>query len=316
MDEAQGLPSPVLEEIRLLLSLETSHEKLLQIVLVGQSELEEKLARPELRQLRQRVMIRCKIGPLNPVETRGYIHRRLQVAGAKVESVFMSDALDAVHSYSYGIPRVINVLCEHALINSYADQMRSVSPQIVKEVAREFQFDKIAPLGARLDLNKTRRIGTITTRSIPTAPVALTNRIEIANTSIAERFAAWGRMAIPVFSASSYPWRRWLDKSTAMLSSSIWYQAATWVVHWLRQPVRPVRARRRCEQGPPSNHLRRKIRFVRIQEDLRKRFVRFWHDMKARSQRSDLPAGDIAYVAPAQAEQVLLRGQKIFGELY
>src|SRR6202049_3835416 len=185
VDEAQGLPLPTLEEIRLLLNLETSKEKLLQILLVGQPELDEKLARPELRQLRQRVRIRCKTGPLNAAETTGYIHWRLYVAGAQDELVFTSDALNAVHSYSCGIPRVINILCEHALINSYADNVRQVSPQIVEEVAREFQFDKIPPGDARLAFNKTRNTGTVTTRSIST--VARVDSVQVAESTLPEQ---------------------------------------------------------------------------------------------------------------------------------
>ena len=166
VDEAQGLSSAVLEEIRLLLNLESSRKKLLQIVLVGQPELEEKLDRPELRQLRQRITVHCKIGPLNYAETELYIHRRLRVAGARDVPIFLSDALNAVHFYSCGIPRVINILCEYALINAYTDQIRPVTPKIVNEVAREFQFDKMTSLDARLDFNKTRTTRPISTRSI------------------------------------------------------------------------------------------------------------------------------------------------------
>lgn len=148
VDEAQALPVSTLEEIRLLLDLESSQQKLLQIVLVGQPELAQKLARQDLRRLNQRVAVRCKIGPLSSSETRKFIQQRLQVAGSGDDPVFAPEALDSVHAYSCGIPRLINLLCEHALLNAYADEVRPVPSPIVKEIARNFQFDQIGSLGA------------------------------------------------------------------------------------------------------------------------------------------------------------------------
>ena len=142
VDEAQGLPLHVLEEIRLLLNLETPQEKLLQIVLAGQPELEEKLNRPETRQLKQRISLRCKTASLTPKEARDYIQARLDVAGAAGKLIFSPDAVDAVHAYSRGIPRVMNLLCEHALIDAYAGNMRIVPARVVEDVAREFHFDR------------------------------------------------------------------------------------------------------------------------------------------------------------------------------
>ena len=142
VDEAQGLPVHVLEEIRLLLNLETPQEKLLQIVLAGQPELEEKLNRPEMRQLKQRITVRCKTAPLTPKEARHYIQARLDVAGAAGRPIFSPDAVAAAHGYSRGIPRVMNLLCEHALINAYAGNMSVVPARVLDEVAREFHFDR------------------------------------------------------------------------------------------------------------------------------------------------------------------------------
>ncbi|MGB9242078.1 MAG: AAA family ATPase [Candidatus Acidiferrales bacterium] len=142
VDEAQGLPLDVLEEIRLLLNLETPQEKLLQIVLAGQPELEEKLNRPEMRQLKQRITLRCKTAPLTAKEARNYIQGRLDVAGAAGRPIFSPDAVDAAHAYSRGIPRVMNLLCEHALINAYAGNMSVVPARVLDEVAREFHFDR------------------------------------------------------------------------------------------------------------------------------------------------------------------------------
>jgi general secretion pathway protein A len=145
VDEAQNLSLQVLEEIRLLTNLETSTEKLLQIVLTGQPELEEKLKLPQLRQLRQRITLRCHTMPLTLEETFGYIAERLRIAGADGEPIFSKEAIEVAHMYSRGIPRVVNLLCEHSLINAYVDHLRPVPSHLVEEVAREFQLDEIEP---------------------------------------------------------------------------------------------------------------------------------------------------------------------------
>ena len=165
VDEAQGMPIHVLEWIRMLLNLETSHEKLLQIVLAGQPELEEKLKRLELRQLKQRIAVRCKTAALTLDQTHDYIRTRLEIAGANGQQIFASQAMDAVHSYSLGIPRVMNVLCEHALINAYADNMHLVPANVVEEIAHEFQFDK-KPLGRSIDFSNARNPHSIADKSV------------------------------------------------------------------------------------------------------------------------------------------------------
>jgi general secretion pathway protein A len=155
IDEAQNLTYPVLEEIRLLTNLETSTEKLLQIVLSGQPELEEKLKLPQLRQLRQRIMLRCRTSALTKEQTGEYIGERLRIAGASGAPVFSAPAIEAVHLYSLGIPRVINLLCEHSLVNGFVEQQRPIQPKIVEEVAREFQLDEVDPTspsgGSKID---------------------------------------------------------------------------------------------------------------------------------------------------------------------
>jgi type II secretory pathway predicted ATPase ExeA len=155
IDEAQNLTYPVLEEIRLLTNLETSTDKLLQIVLSGQPELEEKLRLPQLRQLRQRIMLRCRTTPLSHEQTKEYIVERLKIAGAAGEPIFSTQAVDTVHLYSLGIPRVINLLCEHSLVNAFAEQQRPIQSKIVEDVAREFQLDEVEPIapngGSRID---------------------------------------------------------------------------------------------------------------------------------------------------------------------
>ena len=142
IDEAQNLSQRVLEEIRLLTNLETSTEKLLQIVLSGQPELEDKLRRPELRQLKQRITLRCKTMPLSLEETTGYVLERLRVAGANGDTIFSPEAIESLHRCSRGIPRLINLICEHALINAYAESVKPVPDRLIDEVVREFQLDE------------------------------------------------------------------------------------------------------------------------------------------------------------------------------
>jgi general secretion pathway protein A len=155
IDEAQNLTYPVLEEIRLLTNLETSTEKLLQIVLSGQPELEEKLKLPQLRQLRQRIMLRCRTTPLSQEQTQEYITERLRIAGAAGAPIFSPKAVETIHVYSLGIPRVINLLCEHSLVNAFVEQQRPIQPKIVEEVAHEFQLDEVEPIappgGSKVD---------------------------------------------------------------------------------------------------------------------------------------------------------------------
>src|ERR1700759_351919 len=128
IDEAQNLTYPVLEEVRLLTNLETSTEKLLQIVLSGQPELEDKLKLPQLRQLRQRIMLRCKTSSMSQKQTHEYIAERLKTAAAGAEPIFSPQAMDTVHLYSLGIPRVINLLFEHSLVNAFVEQQRPIQP--------------------------------------------------------------------------------------------------------------------------------------------------------------------------------------------
>src|ERR1700730_9483266 len=148
IDEAQNLTYPVMEEIRLLTNLETSTDKLLQIVLSGQQELDEKLKLPQLRQLRQRISVRCKTSPLTNEQTHEYIAERLRIAGANGQPIFGPAAIDAIHKYAHGIPRVINLLCEHALTGAYVEEQRPIEPALIDEIAREFQLDEIAPIAA------------------------------------------------------------------------------------------------------------------------------------------------------------------------
>jgi type II secretory pathway predicted ATPase ExeA len=146
VDEAQNLSSEMLEEIRLLTNLETSTEKLLQIVLSGQPELQQKLAQPELRQLRQRITLRAKTRPLTLEESRGYISERLRIAGGDAERIFSPEAIEAVHRHACGIPRVTNLLCEHALISAFVDQRKPVLVDTVDAVAHDMDLCELVPV--------------------------------------------------------------------------------------------------------------------------------------------------------------------------
>src|ERR1700722_12892320 len=126
VDEAQNLSWELLEEIRLLTNLETSSEKLLQIVLSGQPELEEKLRHPSVRQLRQRVFLWCRTQSLTAEQTGEYIVERLRIAGT-TNPIFSPEATQLIYKYSRGIPRIINLICERALIVAYVEQVRQVT---------------------------------------------------------------------------------------------------------------------------------------------------------------------------------------------
>ncbi len=135
IDEAQDLRLETLEEVRLLGNLETDKDKLLQIVLVGQPELEQKLNQPELRQLKQRIVLRCQLKPVAREEVEAYIDSRLRTIGHRSEDLFDSGAVERVSLYSSGIPRLINIICDNALLAAFALSKRKISAAIVDEVA-------------------------------------------------------------------------------------------------------------------------------------------------------------------------------------
>ncbi|HUN64418.1 MAG TPA: AAA family ATPase [Candidatus Sulfotelmatobacter sp.] len=140
VDEAQGLTSRGLDELRMLLNLEESGVKLVQLVLAGQPQLEEKLKWRKLAQMRQRITCHCKLRPLTPEETAGYIRARLSGAGAGGAMVFPQETVDEIYRYSEGIPRVIHLLCEHALLATYADRRDSVTNGDILHVAQQFEL--------------------------------------------------------------------------------------------------------------------------------------------------------------------------------
>jgi general secretion pathway protein A len=141
VDEAQALSDEILEELRLLSNLETDREKLIQIVLMGQPELEHKLDQPELRQLKQRVTLRCRLLPLSQPEVGLYIASRLKTAGYEGKELFVPEAVEQITRYSNGIPRIVNVICDNALVIASAASKKHVSAEMIEEAARDLKLN-------------------------------------------------------------------------------------------------------------------------------------------------------------------------------
>jgi type II secretory pathway predicted ATPase ExeA/nucleoid-associated protein YgaU len=153
VDEAQNLSSRTLEDLRLLSNMETARRKLLQILLVGQPELNEKLARPELAQLQQRIAIRYHLRPFQGSETREYVRHRFRIVGGDPSLVFSTDALDLLHSAAHGVPRVINQICDTALLKAYSHGRTQIDGEFLQAVLREDFAHRPAQPGS---MNKPR----------------------------------------------------------------------------------------------------------------------------------------------------------------
>ena len=147
IDEAQSMPHELLEEIRLLGNIETSTSKLLNIVLCGQSELTGRLNETSLRQLKQRVALRCELKPLTFDETCAYISGRLRIAGGAPEAIFSAEAIQLIHSASAGIARSVNVVCDNALLTGFATHASPITADVIREVCRDFDLP-VAPVPA------------------------------------------------------------------------------------------------------------------------------------------------------------------------
>ena len=141
VDEAQALPDEILEEIRLLANLETPTTKLLPVVLAGQPELADRLNQPGLRQLKQRIALRCELKPLDLPETATYIASRIRTAGGDPANIFTREAVTLIHEHSRGLPRIISVICDNALTSGFALDQRPVDGDVVREVCRDFDLE-------------------------------------------------------------------------------------------------------------------------------------------------------------------------------
>jgi general secretion pathway protein A len=159
IDEAQTLSPEMLEEVRLLSNLETPTSKLLQIVLVGQPELVSLLARPELRQLRQRIVLRHHLRPFEPRETDAYVDERLALAGYTGKGIFQRSARRELHAVTSGVPRLVNVVCDGALLLGYARQSPTVDGAMIREVAGDLGLLEAAPAAAAASAPEGRRRG-------------------------------------------------------------------------------------------------------------------------------------------------------------
>jgi general secretion pathway protein A len=140
IDEAQAISLRTLDRLRMLLNLETPEGKLLQIVLAGQPRLEEKLRRPELRQLHQRIVFRSILSAFSIEETTEYVKARLTMGGAKDAGLFRDESLEAIHIYAEGVPRVVNLLCEHAILRAFAEKQTVITPGAISRVAASFEL--------------------------------------------------------------------------------------------------------------------------------------------------------------------------------
>ena len=147
VDEAQNLKPAVLEEVRMLSNLETDREKLIQIILMGQPELRTKLWLKELTQLRQRVSLHYHLSPLDEAETAGYVEHRVHAAGANGTPIFAPESLRRVYRHTRGVPRLINALCDLALLTGYVSETSVIGPEIIDEVATELPALNEQPVG-------------------------------------------------------------------------------------------------------------------------------------------------------------------------
>jgi len=150
VDEAQSIDHALLEEIRLLANIETTEEKLLVVILAGQPEFAARLNEPELRQLKQRVALRCELAAFDLAETAAYIVSRLETAGGTTR-LFTRESVMAVHEHARGIPRTINVICDNALLSTFALGRKQVDRDIVLEVVRDFDLNAAAAAEPRFD---------------------------------------------------------------------------------------------------------------------------------------------------------------------
>jgi general secretion pathway protein A len=139
VDEAQNLNPNLLEQIRLLSNLETEKDKLLQVILVGQPELNNRINLHDLRQLRQRIMVRYHIGPLDKDELQSYINHRLGIAGSKEKIEFSNESIDLINRFSSGTPRLINMICDRALLAGFVSETYHIDPNIIKRCLEELE---------------------------------------------------------------------------------------------------------------------------------------------------------------------------------
>jgi general secretion pathway protein A len=205
IDEAQNLSNEVLENLRLLSNFETDDEKLLQIVLVGQPELEKKLERPELRQLKQRIAIHCRLDRLKAQDVGPFIHHRLRIAGCERQDLFTPEAIRRIAFYSEGIPRLINTICDNALLVAYGTAQQTIAETIIEEVAHDLLLRREETTAAREKTSKGRA-----SREVWAAQQELTNKTDDVRPAayVAATTPQNGREEAPQAPALSRSWVR------------------------------------------------------------------------------------------------------------
>jgi hypothetical protein len=195
IDEAQSLSDELLEEVRMLANIETAADKVFPVVLAGQPELADRLNTPGLRQLKQRIALRCVLSPLDTRETGAYIAGRIRLGGGVGGQLFTREAVMAIHEHSRGIPRVINVICDNALLSAFAANRRPATRDIVEEVCRDFWFE--SEIGAALPKV------TITTPEVPVAVSASTSEAASGNgRSVSRESTLFETAAVPAVAAA------------------------------------------------------------------------------------------------------------------
>jgi type II secretory pathway predicted ATPase ExeA len=198
IDEAQALSTELLEEVRLLANLETTTQKLLPLVMAGQPELRDRLNEPGLRQLKQRVTLRCEIAPFSREETASYIAFRIATAGGEPRRIFTRDAVLLIHEHARGIPRVVSVLSDNALLTAFGLGRQPVDSAIVAEVVRDFDVDRVpaaqaapAAIDSETVHTGTRVSGEVNGLDMETEQVGPSGR-ELFATSAPRRFRLFG----------------------------------------------------------------------------------------------------------------------------
>ncbi len=207
-DEAQNLDISTLEELRMLSNYETDKKKLVQIILVGQPELREKLDRPELVQLRQRIAVRAHLGPLNAEETRAYIEHRLKVAGSDGSIRFEPASCDLIQQATHGIPRLINLLCNNVMLAGYVEEKKTFGAEMVSRVIAEMRADD-----GRSELPLPESPSPATPQAAP-HPVAVGTTGDRPRASGLRRGLTWAAAIVGVaLIAAAVIWKFVLDKS-------------------------------------------------------------------------------------------------------
>ena len=168
IDEAQSIPYELLEEIRLLSNIETTTNKLLNVILAGQPELSDRLNDSTLRQLKQRISLRCQLKPMELNETASYIAGRLRIAGGRPEQIFTREAVAAVFQASGGLPRTVNVICDNAMIGGFAAQVKPLNAAFVEEVCRDFDISRAA--GSPAAVSSLSEQSAISSQAVAPAP--------------------------------------------------------------------------------------------------------------------------------------------------